>query len=168
MQTTIDKFMGDTYAFMQSSLPKVYEDTPQGQAVPLAGVDNQQVGSGVNMEQLHRAPEEMKFLMATKVTNPLQTWVDCFLEIQNQMKDLEVLRLEVDSRRRTVEQMTGPLNKMRSRHMEKGEQDPKMEDKINGFSGKCRHKEAKATETLSRYRSMEEEVFNQLSDLISN
>eukprot|EP01023_Acetabularia_acetabulum_P025841 TRINITY_DN2465_c0_g1_i3.p1 TRINITY_DN2465_c0_g1~~TRINITY_DN2465_c0_g1_i3.p1 ORF type:complete len:335 (-),score=40.01 TRINITY_DN2465_c0_g1_i3:398-1402(-) len=162
LQTTIQKFVDNTFSFMNSSLPRVMEsdDGFSGNAQP--------VGSGVNMEQLYGVPEEINYFMDIKVVQPLQLWISKFQGVSVQMKDLEDLRLVVDSRRRTVDSLNMQLAKLRNKQSQKQIEDPKLEEKINNMDLKCKHKESKSTETMERYRQMENEVNKQMTELVKD
>eukprot|EP01023_Acetabularia_acetabulum_P010533 TRINITY_DN14793_c1_g1_i2.p1 TRINITY_DN14793_c1_g1~~TRINITY_DN14793_c1_g1_i2.p1 ORF type:complete len:313 (+),score=54.87 TRINITY_DN14793_c1_g1_i2:83-1021(+) len=167
MEKTIDKFMLNSQSFMQSSLPRVYEENVPGQAVATE-VEPQPVGGSANLEQLALAPEELKSKMSSDVLQPLRNWLIGFNNIKRRMKQVENLRLEVDSRRRTAANMGGKLTRQRTQHYKKGTDSAAAEEKLEKQDTRVKHKTAKANSAYTQYRELELDTYNQLSDLVKD
>eukprot|EP01024_Parvocaulis_polyphysoides_P033685 TRINITY_DN2990_c0_g2_i3.p2 TRINITY_DN2990_c0_g2~~TRINITY_DN2990_c0_g2_i3.p2 ORF type:complete len:298 (-),score=35.66 TRINITY_DN2990_c0_g2_i3:691-1584(-) len=168
MEKTIDKFMVNAQSFMQSSLPRVYDENVPGSAVATE-LEPQPVGVGVNLEQLALAPEELKQKMSSDVLQPLRNWLIGFNNIKRRMNQVENLRLEVDSRRRTAGLMGNKLTRQRTQHYEKGgAPNQAAEERLEKQDVRVKHKTAKANTAYAQYRELEADTCNQLSDLVKD
>lgn len=100
---------------MASPLPRVYEETGGGKVVPIAtGPTSSGAapsgpaalspigGTDFNAEEMAKVAKETGKKLESEVLAPMERWMNAFSLVQNRMGKLEVLRLEVDSRRRTV------------------------------------------------------------------
>lgn len=66
---------------MRCSLPKAYDFTPNGQAVPDHG-STQLIGQNVNLDELTAAIETLKHRLEKDFFQPLMAWMDAFREAQ--------------------------------------------------------------------------------------
>ena len=64
-------------------------------------------GSDFSGEELARVSKETGKKLESEVLAPMERWLNAFALVQNRMRKLEALRLEVDSRRRTVANLGG-------------------------------------------------------------
>eukprot|EP01025_Chloroclados_australasicus_P028829 TRINITY_DN2858_c0_g2_i1.p1 TRINITY_DN2858_c0_g2~~TRINITY_DN2858_c0_g2_i1.p1 ORF type:complete len:388 (-),score=54.32 TRINITY_DN2858_c0_g2_i1:759-1922(-) len=167
LESGIDRFMNDNEAFMQSSLPRIYEETTLGLVNPL-DPEAKQVGEGVNLDQLLVAPQELKSKLNSDVIQPLRNWLLGFEDIKQRMQEVESLRLEVDSRRRTAFNMKASLSRARTHTYEKGEPDQTKVLQLEKQDARVKHKTSKADSTLAQYKELEQDTFHQLSDLVKD
>lgn len=99
---------------MSAPLPRVYEETGGGKVVPVSNgpVTGAAPNSGAGLtpiggtdfssEEIGKVAKETGKKLESEVLAPMERWMNAFSLVQTRMKKLEVLRLEVDSRRRTV------------------------------------------------------------------
>ena len=96
---------------LSAPLPRVYEETgPGGKVAPVnasqQGGGGQVVlpigGSDFNAEELTKVSKETSKKLESEVLAPMERWMNAYSLVQQRMTKLEALRLEVDSRRRTV------------------------------------------------------------------
>ncbi|KAI8464016.1 MAG: hypothetical protein J3K34DRAFT_441919 [Monoraphidium minutum] len=151
-------------AIMLSPLPRVYEEGHNGQAVP-SEPEPSMIGGDVQVERLTSAAQETKKRLEIEVLQPIKQWMVAYRTIMERMKRLEGLRLELDSRRRTVtdlqvrcERVRASLNTTRAR----GEVD--LEVNLR----RMQHKEDKMQRTMSQFQEMEQTVYNSLFTLIKD
>lgn len=86
---------------MRSEVPKQYTMDATGSAVPVEQ-ESRAMGSGVNIEQITTAAQMLDLRMKEDVHNPLSEWLSAYERAKGLMRRVESLRLELDSRRRTV------------------------------------------------------------------
>lgn len=160
---------------LSSPLPRVYEETGGGKVVPVApngvtGIPGNTAaallpigGSDFSAEELARISKETAKKVETEVLAPMERWLNAFALVQNRMKKLEALRLEVDSRRRTVASLGKRVDVQRAQLPQtraRGEYD--MENTIKVLQ----HKEAKLSACRQSYKEHEALVYHQLTNLI--
>eukprot|EP01024_Parvocaulis_polyphysoides_P004318 TRINITY_DN11084_c0_g1_i1.p1 TRINITY_DN11084_c0_g1~~TRINITY_DN11084_c0_g1_i1.p1 ORF type:complete len:255 (-),score=25.48 TRINITY_DN11084_c0_g1_i1:543-1238(-) len=167
MQKFIEKYINHTHVFMQSFLPHVYEEKVPGQATPTS-IEAGQVGQGIDLEQLALCPDELKMKMNTDVLQPLRNWLTAFNNNQRRMAQLESLRLEVDSRRRTAGKFGNRLDRARTVHYSKEAPSEFSEQKLEYQEERTKRKTAKANSAYHQYKEFEAETCNQLNDLIKD
>ena len=154
---------------LTSPLPRVFEETGGGKVVPVAtgpvgtaGVAP--IGGGdFSPEELARISKETGSKIETEVLAPMERWMNAFSLVQNRMSKLESLRLEVDSRRRTVAKLGKKVDVQRAQLPQtraRGEYD--MENTIKVLQ----HKEAKLSACRQSYKEHEALVYHQLTNLI--
>ncbi|KAI8110690.1 hypothetical protein M9435_002364 [Picochlorum sp. BPE23] len=154
---------------LTSSLPRVFEETGGGKVVPVptgpvgsSGVAA--IGGGdFSPEELARISKETGSKIETEVLAPMERWMNAFSLVQNRMSKLEALRLEVDSRRRTVAKLGKKVDVQRAQLPQtraRGEYD--MENTIKVLQ----HKEAKLSACRQSYKEHEALVYHQLTNLI--
>eukprot|EP01024_Parvocaulis_polyphysoides_P013368 TRINITY_DN15223_c1_g2_i2.p1 TRINITY_DN15223_c1_g2~~TRINITY_DN15223_c1_g2_i2.p1 ORF type:complete len:462 (+),score=68.30 TRINITY_DN15223_c1_g2_i2:120-1388(+) len=166
MEKTIDRFLNNTGTFMQSNLPSVYEESTPGLATTVA-LSPKMVGEGLNFQQFTEAPADAKTKMNSDVLQPLKNWLSGYSQIKKRMVEVENLRLEVDSRRRTVQSMGATLSRAQTRHYKTGP-NPSVEEKLQHQESRVKHKTAKAESALCQYKELEADTFAQLCDLIKD
>jgi BAR domain len=157
---------------LASPLPRVYEETGGGKVVPVgpAGVAGNSSaamlaigGTDFSAEELARISKETGKKLESEVLAPMERWLNAFALVHNRMKKLEALRLEVDSRRRTVSKLGKRVDYQRAQLPQtraRGEYD--MENTIKVLQ----HKEAKLSACRQSYKEHEALVYHQLTNLI--
>jgi hypothetical protein len=120
-------------------------------------------GGDFSPEELARISKETGSKIETEVLAPMERWMNAFSLVQNRMSKLESLRLEVDSRRRTVAKLGKKVDVQRAQLPQtraRGEYD--MENTIKVLQ----HKEAKLSACRQSYKEHEALVYHQLTNLI--
>ena len=154
---------------LTSPLPRVFEETGGGKVVPVAtgpaGTSGSApIGGGdFSPEELARISKETGSKIETEVLAPMERWMNAFSLVQNRMTKLEALRLEVDSRRRTVAKLGKKVDVQRAQLPQtraRGEYDMENTIKI------LQHKEAKLSACRQSYKEHEALVYHQLTNLI--
>ena len=156
---------------LTSPLPRVFEETGGGKVVPVVTgpVGSNGVapigGSDFSPEELARVSKETGAKLETEVLAPMERWMNAFSLVQNRMTKLEALRLEVDSRRRTVAKLGRRVDVQRAQLPQtraKGEYDMENTIKI------LQHKEAKLSACRQSFKEHEALVYHQLTNLIKD
>ena len=159
---------------LSSPLPRVYEETGGGKVVPVpaagaTGPGNTSAGmlpiggADFSPEELARISKETGKKLESEVLAPMERWMNAFSLVHNRMDKLEALRLEVDSRRRTVARLGKRVDSQRAtlpQTRARGEYD--MENTIKVLQ----HKEAKLSACRQSYKEHEALVYHQLTNLI--
>lgn len=172
--------LGTIKSVMSAPLPRVYEDMGAGKVVPLtaSAVSGAPAPSGAgsgpivpigggdyNADEMSRVIKGAGKLVESEVLAPMERWMNAFVLIQQRMKRLESLRLEVDSRRRTVAKLGKKVDVQRARLPQtraKGEYEMENTIKI------LQHKESKLSACRQSYKEHESLVFHQLENVITD
>ena len=142
-----------------SPLPTVYED---------ASVTNVQrgvlVGGVIDTEVLNKTVRDAGARVDSDVVAPLSQWLALHDTLVSKNKELESLRLEVDSRRRTVADLTVKEAAQRARLQRNA--DAKHEQRLDEVVRTLQHKTDKLNSATTEYDKFEEELHTRLVGLI--
>lgn len=141
---------------MRTNLPKIYEDSPEG-AVPTEAGEIP-VGVGVDIAAIEQASEEMHTRVQNEVIKPLDEWLKAHLAIKERYNELESLRLDLDSRRRSAQSAS---DKYATGKLKNG-------TNLDKLSFKAQSEEEKVGLTTARYLTLELEVNTSLHALIKD
>ncbi|KAK2078856.1 hypothetical protein QBZ16_003696 [Prototheca wickerhamii] len=173
MQAATEDLLGTIKSVMSAPLPRVYEDMGAGKR-RVGGPAPSGAGSGpivpigggdYNADEMSRVIKGAGKLVESEVLAPMERWMNAFVLIQQRMKRLESLRLEVDSRRRTVAKLGKKVDVQRARLPQtraKGEYEMENTIKI------LQHKESKLSACRQSYKEHESLVFHQLENVITD
>ncbi|GMH33161.1 hypothetical protein BSKO_00995 [Bryopsis sp. KO-2023] len=160
----IEVMVSDTRNIMLYSLPRTYDFTPSGQAVP-DDPDPQLIGQNVQLDRFAQSIQILKQRMEEEVLEPLTSWMQAFIAAQTRMKRLEGIRLELDSRRRTVEILYGKAEKQKS---SMGGGGMRAQHHHDDTLKKMHHKENKKNATMAAFQEHEAQVYQALYTLIKD
>ena len=104
----------------------------------------------------------------SQVLVPIKRWMDVFNALAARMKEVEALRLEVDSRRHTVIDLAASVDKQRAKLGKLGGHDVKLESQMEDTIKKLQHKESKLSLSVQSYQEKEQSLYNDLSTLIKD
>ena len=161
-----EALMGTAGAVLSSPLPRVFEDLGGGRAAPAPpgpGGAGTIGGGDFSAEDLDAVSKDSSKKLEAEVLAPMARWAAAFAAVSARMKRLEGVRLEVDSRRRTVVALGCKIDRQRLRLPQtrsKGEW--AMEQSIKAMQ----HKEHKLAAARGAFREQEALVFAQLAQLI--
>ena len=166
--TTITTTAGftDFRAIMLSPLPRVYEEGHNGAAVP-SEPEPTMIGGDVQVERLTSAAQEAKKRLEVEVLQPVKQWMVAYRTIAERMKRLEALRLELDSRRRTVSDLQAKCERVRA-GLGAGAARGRGEVDLEVALRKMQHKEDKMQRAMAQYQEVEQTVYNSLFTLIKD
>lgn len=166
---------------LSTALPRVWDYNPYDATVVEARGEAIAIGRGVNIDRLDEAQGSLKAKLEEEVYVPMREWMKDYHKIQSKMRELEQLRLELDSRRRTVGDLDHKLSVLRAKapvqqamynnhpgHRGLGDDgyDPKLLRMIDELGGKKSHKEDKLRDIQNAFQQLEETCFNSLETLI--
>jgi hypothetical protein len=120
-------------------------------------------GADFCAEELGRVSKETGKKLESEVLAPMERWLNAFALVHTRMRKLEALRLEVDSRRRTVARLGRRVDAQRAglpATRARGEFD--MENTVKALQ----HKESKLSACRQSYKEHEALVYHQLTNLI--
>jgi len=164
MHKEIEATFKNLSAVMVSALPRVFEEN-DGVAVP-AEATTMAIGADVQVDRLTSAAAELKGRLEAEVLQPIRQWMVAYRTIQERMERLESLRLETDSRRRTVSALAEDYERKKvllgRTPTHKAETDAEMTLR------KMQHKEDKLQRTGGAFQEMEQTVYNSLYTLIKD
>lgn len=157
-----------TKIVMSAPLPRVYEDAGNGKAQPVVPGNRPPgliggVGGDFNAEELSRVSKDTGKKLEAEVLLPMQRWATAYNTVESRMKKLEALRLEVDSRRRTVSQLGKRVEKQRAKLPQTR---AKGELEMEGTIKTLQHKENKLSAARQSFKEHEVIVYQQLAQLI--
>ncbi|KDD72567.1 hypothetical protein H632_c3184p0, partial [Helicosporidium sp. ATCC 50920] len=130
---------------------------PQSEALKCADLDG---------EELARLSHEHTERLEREVLAPMRAWLDAYNSLKTKNKELEAMRLEVDSRRRTVADLT--LKEASARAALLKGATPKREKKLSESADKLRHKVDKLHVSAGAYTNSEENLHTELAALIQD
>lgn len=182
LKTATEGLLTTTKAVLSAPLPRVYEESGGGKVVPVSSSQAAPAASGggapapagapallpiggndFNAEDLAKIAKETGKKLESEVLAPMERWMNAYNLVQNRMTKLESLRLEVDSRRRTVGKLGKKVDGQRARlpnTRAKGEYE--MENTIKVLQ----HKESKLSACRQSFKEHEALVYHQLTNLI--
>lgn len=142
MKAASDAMLSTTKAAMAAPLPHVFEDTAAG-----AGGDVRPVvsigGPAFQGDTVSRLSQQASAQIESQVLVPIKRWLEVFTALTARMKELEALRLEVDSRRHTVIDLAATVDKQRAKLSKGSGSDGKLEGALDDTIKKLQHKEGK-------------------------
>ncbi|KAJ9533272.1 hypothetical protein QJQ45_018390 [Haematococcus lacustris] len=95
-----------------SPVPNIYEEGEHGPVSTQPGV--RLLGANMDVEAIPQAAEAARQRITREVFEPLQEWLKAYNRAEDHMRRLEAVRLELDSRRRTVTNLEGRLTRIRA------------------------------------------------------
>ncbi|EFJ46717.1 hypothetical protein VOLCADRAFT_105381 [Volvox carteri f. nagariensis] len=150
---------------LSSPLPRAFEEGRDG-AVPCTE-EPKLIGQGVGVEILQQAANDLKARLDEDVIKPLRSWLIAYRAVCDRMEKLEAVRLELDSRRRTVDSLTEKVDRL-EKTVPTPQQKDKHEQELEKMTQLLHHKRDKLTRTMHAYRELEQTVFNSLNTLIKD
>ncbi|KAI7840379.1 hypothetical protein COHA_005922 [Chlorella ohadii] len=160
------ELLSTTKTVMSLPLPQTFEDTNAG-AGGAAVALHQVGGPNFKADALSRVANESGHKLETEVLAPLTRWQDVHLQLVARFKELENTRLELDSRRRTVADMSTKVSTMRTRLGTSGG-GAKTEAKLDSTIRILSHKEAKLKVTSQNFDQQEALLARDLAALIAD
>jgi len=160
-----DAMLATTKLTMSAPLPHIYEETAAGSG---AAVSHQVSVGGPAFEPdtVTRLSNEASLQMENGVLVPLKRWLDVHTQLQGRMKEVEALRLEVDSRRHTVMDLSSTVDKLREKLSKANGKDGKIEAHLDETVKKLQHKEGKLSVTVQSFQETEQSLYADLCTLI--
>lgn len=166
VKTTTESMLNSTKIVLSAPLPRVYEDNGSGKAQPVQAGPNplmSTIGGDFKGEELARVSKDVSKKLEAEVLAPMQRWTTAYNQVVARMKTLEALRLEVDSRRRTVIELGRKIDKQ---HAKLPQTRSKGEIELETTKKTMQHKENKLNATRQSYKEHEVLLFQQLAQLI--
>lgn len=145
-------------------LPRVFRD----EAAAVAA--SQSVGTACMSPGLAEAVSSLAVeggrQLSEEVFLPMVRWQRNFAVLVARSKDLQNLRLEMDSRKRQVDELSGKIDRLRAKA---GAGDTgKAQTQLDSTTLKLQHKQGKLTVTQERFAQQEEDLHHHLSLLIQD
>lgn len=170
VKVATESLLTATRLVMTAPLPRVFDEMGGGKvvAVGAGAADGGAVvvpigGLDFNAEELSRLSKETGRKLESEVLAPMERWMNAYALVQNRMKKLESLRLEVDSRRRTVSHLGRKVDCQRARLPQTR---AKGEYEMEGTIKVLQHKESKLSACRQAFKEHEALVYHQLTNLI--
>ena len=95
-----ETFMNTCKQVLASDLPRVYDFGDDGHVHAVGPLDT--IGRGCKVEDLERVQQELSQGLEQDVLTPMKQWLFAWSTVQARLKELEDMRIEVDSRKRQV------------------------------------------------------------------
>lgn len=149
MKASCESMLSTTKIAMSAPLPRLYEDTAAAAGASVKSVESIG-GPGFRGEEFGRLSQTASASIESQVLVPIKRWLDVFHALNARMKEVEALRLEVDSRRHTVIDLASSVDKQRAKLGKVGGHDAKLETHLDDTIKKLQHKEGKLTCTWYR------------------
>lgn len=156
---------------LSAPLPRTYDDAGGGAAAPSATRPRAIGGPDADLDGLREVGREAGRRLESEVLAPMGRWNQAYDLVRGRMVKLEALRLEVDSRRRTVARLGKKVDAQRARGgtgrpLLLGGSRASSEAELEGAIRVLQHKEAKLAACRVSFREHETLVFHQLVNLI--
>ena len=142
MKAATDVMLTTTKTAMSAPLPHVYEDTAAGaggEVRPVVSIG----GPAFQSDTVIRLSQQASAQIESQVLVPIKRWIEVFSTLQARIRELEQLRLEVDSRRHTVIDLATSVDKQRTKLSKANGGDGKLEGGLDDTIKKLQHKETK-------------------------
>lgn len=160
------ELLSATKTTMTLPLPQTYEDNNNG-AGSATGALNLVGGPGFKADIVSRVGNESGHKLETEVLAPLTRWQEVHLQLLARFKELENTRLELDSRRRTVSELSTKVSAMRAKLGSTGG-GAKPEQKLDATIRTLSHKEAKLKVCTQNFDQQEGLLARDLAALITD
>jgi len=161
-----ETFMATCQQVLGSDLPRVYDFGEDGHVHAVGEFDT--IGRGCQASDLVRVQQELSQGLEQDVLTPMKQWLFAWSTVQERLKELEEMRIEVDSRKRQVFGLREQEAKSKeaiaaatNEHQKKA-RTKTLEDTWR----KQQRKDAKLANATATYQSMETEVLEELAGLI--
>jgi len=165
MKTVTSEFAVASKKLLNTPLPVAYEGTAQASGSNVAPIVT--VGGGAfDSESMSGSNTSVGQALESEVLVPMKKWLDTFKSVEASVKAVEDLRLEVDSRRHTVADLSAQVDKLRAK-LNTGA-DAKVEAKMEDTIKTLQHKEAKLTLTMDKFTDSSTILKNNLNKLIES
>jgi hypothetical protein len=155
-----------TKSVMTGPLPRVYEDTAVvagGEVKALEPVG----GSEFQGDVVSKASLTANQRIESEVLVPMKRWSDALISLKARLHEVDMLRLELDSRRRQVAGLSVKVDKQRGKLTKKAG-DSKMEAVMDQTIKKLQHKEGKLQIATSNFEENEASLYRDVSSLIKD
>ena len=152
---------------MSAPLPCVYEDTAAGSGggvQPVISIG----GPSFQVETVARLSQTCSAQLESQVLVPIKRWLEVFGALHHRLKEVESLRLEVDSRRHTVINLAAEVDHLRAKLSKVNGSDGKLEGNLDDAIKKLQHKEGKLSLTVQNFQEKEKSLAEDLSTLIKD
>ncbi|KAG2451877.1 hypothetical protein HYH02_003652 [Chlamydomonas schloesseri] len=166
MHKEIDAKFANMRAILSSPLPRTYDEGSNGTAMPVSE-DAKLIGQGIAVDRLQEAANELRQRLDDEVIKPLRSWLMAYRTVSERMEKLEALRLELDSRRRTVDSLEEKCDKLAKVTPTAKDKD-KHEQEMEKMSQLLLHKQDKRNRTNSAFEELEKMVYNSLNTLVKD
>lgn len=149
---------------LESPLPRPYIISETGE-VMCETSEADIVGAGVQVERITTASQVLALRLNEEVHAPLREWLSAFDRAKHLLHEVEKLRVELDSRKRTVVTLEAKANTIRSK-LDKG--DGNQQRSFEDTEKKLRHKEEKCANCKEEFEQLEQECSSALRALLKD
>jgi len=161
-----EQFMTTCQQVLSTELPRVYDFGEDGHVHAVGSLDT--IGRGCDVDNLVKVQQELSQGLEQDVLTPMKQWLFAWSTVQARLKELEEMRIEVDSRKRQVFNLRNQEAKHKDA-VDKAKNDHQRKTKEKGLEDiwrKQQRKDAKLANATAAYQSMESEVLEELAGLI--
>lgn len=137
---------------LESPAPSIYKISETGEVVPEVQEPRPMVGSGVQIGRIASSSQVLVGRLREEVHDPLKAWLGAFDRAKVLLRDTEKKRIELDSRKRTVQNLEARANTARQGA---NEGRANSNQKFEAAEKKLRHKEAKYGGCLEEFTQLE-------------
>ena len=148
LKAACEHMLSTTKIAMGAPLPRLFEDTAASAGSEVKSVESIG-GHSFQAETVGRLSQTASAQIESQVLVPIKRWLDVYNALHARMKEVEALRLEVDSRRHTVIDLAASVDKQRAKLGKSGGHDVKIESQLDDTIKKLQHKEGKLTCTCN-------------------
>lgn len=167
LKNAADAMLLTTRVVMNAPLPHVFDDTAVGsggEVKPVVSIG----GPSFQADTVGRLGQSASAQLESQVLVPIKRWLDVFSSLQTRMREVEAIRLEVDSRRHTVIDLAAQVDKLRARLSRANGSDARLEANLDETIKKLQHKEGKLAITVQNFQEKEQALCNDQSTLIKD
>lgn len=163
MKSSTESFGSAAKTLLQAPLPRVYSETAASAGANVSSI-LRVGGPDFDAETMSAKAMAASSKLEAEVLVPIKRWLDSYDTLKSNVKAVEDLRLEVDSRRHTVADLSSQVDKYRAK-LNKGA-NSKIEQSMEDTIKKLQHKEGKLTLTLERFQDASGSLKRNLETLI--
>lgn len=165
MKSACDTMLVTTKSTMTVPLPHVFEDTAAAAGSAAKEITSVS-GNNFATDAFLKIGQDSHASLESDVLVPIKRWIDIFSTMSTRNKEVEALRLEVDSRRHTVIDLTNQIEKLKAKLADGA--NGKVESQLDEVVKTLQHKEGKLALTVQNFQEKEQALHADLSALIKD
>lgn len=160
LDRSVDDGLGTVSGVLKMPLPLVYEESPGGGAFPIADSKEERiVGVAVNLDDIANSAFEMRHKLHEEVLHPIEQWLAAFRAIKERNQRVDVLKDELDVKRKLL----AAAQERYEKHRERGNTSGTEESYY-----KAQNEADKVARVSVRYAESEQEVYNAVVALVKD
>jgi len=163
-----DAILANAKATMSAPLPHLFEETAAGAGGNVKSVESVG-GAAFDPDTITSLAHSSSAQTEAQVLVPIKRWLSILADLQHRNKEVEAMRLEVDSWRHSVTSQTATVDKLRDQLSKaSGGKSGKIESNLDQNITKLQHYESKLKLAIQSFQEKEQALQADLTTLIKD